>query len=369
MVILQLISSEGYYGAENMVVSLARALERLGNRCMVAAFRDSRFMHSEVVEEAQRQGLKGEVVPCRGRLDWSTIRGIRRLLLGSEIDILHTHGYKADLYGFVAAKRGRTVLVATCHNWPSKRLIMRGYATLDRLALRRFGVVAAVSWTVANRLKDSGVSEPFTIDNGVEVQRFVDAEPTLVHEVGNGVRRLVGFIGRLVPDKGGAHLLRAAQRVLAAHPGTKFVFVGDGPAQRDWEALADQLGIRDSVMFVGKREDMPGVYASLDVVVLPSLVEAMPMSLLEALAAHRPVVATRVGSVSRVIAHGRTGLLVEPGDADGLAEGICLLLGNSDVARRLGDEGHAHVAEHFSADAMARAYQRLYVEALERLRG
>ena len=131
MTVLFLISSEGYYGAENMLVTLACNLSRLGCRCIVAVFRDSRYHHVEVGEQAQRRGLRVEIVPCKGRWDWKAVGRIRRLLVTYKVNVLHPHGYKSDLYAYAAAWPNRAALVATSHNWPSRLLIMRAQEPLE----------------------------------------------------------------------------------------------------------------------------------------------------------------------------------------------------------------------------------------------
>jgi glycosyltransferase involved in cell wall biosynthesis len=356
--ILFLISSEGHYGIENMLVVLARNLSRLGCRSIVGVFRDSRFPHTEVGEEAQKQGLTVEVVPCNGRLDWSAVTQIRRLLVKYDVDILHPHGYKADLYAYAVARRSRVSLLATSHNWPNKKFSMRVYAALDRLALRRFDRVVAVSEPVKDTLlRWAGPRERIAvIFNGVDVEHFRLAAPTMKREIALADHSVVGFVGRFTRDKGGALLLRAAQQVLAIHPNTTFALVGDGPSRGEWQTLARELGIADHVIFTGVRNDMPGVYASLDVVVLPSLVESMPMCLLEAMAAGKAVIATRVGAVPKLVIPEQTGLLLARGDQDELAAAIVRLLVNSELADRLGENGCAHVSANFSAEAMARQY-------------
>jgi glycosyltransferase involved in cell wall biosynthesis len=358
LTILSLISSEGNYGAENMLVALARNLSQLGCCCIVAVFFDSRFCRPAVAEQAQRQGLTVEIVPCNGKRDWNAVKYIRKLLVGYDVDILNPHGYKADLYAYAAAWPNRTPLVATIHNWPSKLLRMRAYATLDRLVLRRFDKAISVSDVGSDILRTSGVasSKVSTIFNGVNVARFDGATPTLRREVAPNGDSLVGFVGRLVPDKGGEVLLRAAQQVLAVHPKTTFVLVGEGPARKDWEELAIRLGVGKQVVFAGVRDDMPEVYASLDIVVLPSLIEAMPMCLLEAMAAGKPVIATRVGAVPKLILSEQTGLLLEPGDVNALVAAILRLLEDPQLASQLGDSGRTHALTHFSAEAMARSY-------------
>jgi glycosyltransferase involved in cell wall biosynthesis len=370
LTILFLISSEGYYGAENMLVALARNLSQLGCRSIVAVFCDSRFRHTEAADHAHRQGLTVEILPCDGRWDWSTVVGIRNLLVKHNVDLLHPHGYKSDLYAYAAAWPNRVALLATSHNWPSKLLIMRAYAALDRLILRRFDKVIVVSPVVSDTLRRWGVRphKISTIVNGVDIERFSAARPTLRNEIVPEGHSLVGFVGRLVPDKGGEFLLAAARHVLAVYPNTTFVFVGDGSSRKEWETRATQLGIGPHVVFAGARDDMPGVYASLDMVVLPSLIESMPMCLLEAMAAGKPVISTRAGAIPKLIISEQTGLLVDPADVNGLSAAISRLLADPEFAGRLGESGRSHVSQKFSAQAMARSYLAQYEQVLARRR-
>jgi len=357
MVVLSLISSEGYYGAENMLVTLAQNLCQVGCRCLVAVFFDPRSPHPEVAERARQRGLTVEMVKCRGKLDWRTVRQLR-VLLKHNVDIVNPHGYKADLYAYAAFRPTCTALVATVHNWPSRRLSMRAYAALDRFVLKRFDKVIGVSEVPSNILRRSGVAPDkiATIPNGVDIERFDLAAPSLRKEIASDGAVLVGFVGRLVPEKGGEVLLRAAQQVVVVRPRTKFVFVGEGPARKRWEALATQLGIGQHVVFVGARDDMPGVYSSLDLVVLPSLIESMPMCLLEAMAAGKPVISTRVGAVPQLLASEQLGLLVEPSSVDALSTAILRVLEDHELALRLGKSARQHVARNFSAQAMAKNY-------------
>lgn len=362
MNILFLISSAGHYGIENMLVSLACNLTSLGCHCVVGVFCDSRDPHTEVAEEAKKRGLTVELIRCQGRIDRAAVQQIRQLVRKYEIDVIHPHGYKADLYAYAAAFRNRVALLATSHNWPSKHWSMRAYAALDRLALRRFDAVVAVSEPVHARLRRWGVKKDqlTLIANGVDVERFQNAQPTLRNETRFASGALVGFVGRLVPDKGGAVLLHAAKQVLAICPDTRFVFVGEGPSRPDWDKLGSDLCIAGNVVFTGTRNDMPGVYASLDMLVLPSLIESMPMCLLEAMAASKPVIATEVGGIPQVITTDQTGLLVKPGDADGFAKAILSLIRQPDLADELGRNASIHIRKHFSAQAMSKAYVQRY---------
>lgn len=366
MTILQLISSQGYYGAESMLLALARALPGLGCESIVGVFRDPRSPQGDLELRAAQLGLPVETVACAGRWDWKSISRIREIVEAHAVDVLHTHGYKADIYGALAARPNRVALVATCHNWASQLPSMRAYAAIDRLALRHFDRVATASGPVAEILSRARVPahKLKTIPNGVDMQPFREPAASLRRELGAGSERLVGFAGRFVPDKGGGVLIAAAQAVLAVYPNAKFVFAGEGPARAEWEALAAKLGIGSKIVFAGSRDDMPALYATLDIVVLPSFKEAMPMCLLEALAAAKPVVATTVGAIPTVIVPGVTGLLCEPGDAHSLAAAILRLLRDPELGRTLGNHGRAHVARHFASEVVGRSYIGLYQEAL-----
>lgn len=349
-----------------MLVTLARKLCQVGCRCIVAVFFDPRSPHPEIAERARQCGLTVEMVKCRGKLDWSTVRQLRILVVKYSINIINPHGYKADLYAYAAAWPNRTALVATVHNWPSRRLSMRAYAVLDRLVLRRFDKIIGVSEVPSNILTRSRVASNkiATIPNGVDVERFDLAAPSLRKEFAPDDAVLVGFVGRLVPDKGGEILLCAAQQVLAVRPTIKFVFVGEGPSRKRWEALARQLDIEKQVVFVGARRDMPGVYSSLDVVVLPSFIESAPMCLLEAMATGKPVIATRVGAVPQLLTSDQIGFLVEPGDVDALSAAILRVLEDHELALRLGKNGRQHVIQKFSVETMARSYLFHYKQVL-----
>jgi glycosyltransferase involved in cell wall biosynthesis len=159
-------------------------------------------------------------------------------------------------------------------------------------------------------------------------------------------------------------LLQAAQQILASGRDARFVFVGDGPAREGWMRLASVLRIAEKVFFAGRREDMPSVYASLNILALPSFDEAMPMCILEAMAAGVAVVASRVGAVPELMTANSTGCLVEAGKVEDLAAELEWLLDNPNLAAQLGREAARRIDRLFSAEAMARRYLELYKEAM-----
>ena len=365
MKILQLISSEGKYGAETMLLCLVKSLALLGHENVIGVFRNSHCPHTEVAEAARLKGLKVEIIPCDGKIDRRAVDVIRHCLQIHSIDLVHTHGYKANFYGYLAARGKGVPAVATYHlDWPDRGLALRLYHLFDRLVVRRFGKIAAVSEAVARSLRRSGVpsAKIVTIDNGIDLSPFAQARPILQEEISERPDALIGLVGRLTPQKGCEYFLRAAQRVLIDFPRTLFVLVGEGPDRRKLEELVRDLNIAERVIFAGHREDMPGVYASLDILVLPSINEGLPMTLIEAMAAARPVIATPVGAIPKLIIPEQTGLLVNPRDPVGLAAALGRLISNPDLRHRLGRDGQAWVMRRFSAEAMAQQYAEIYQE-------
>ena len=366
MTILQLISSSGFYGAERMLLSLANASQKLGNKTVVGVFEDVRGPKPEIAGKASQCGLRVELIKCSGRFDMSPIKRIRSLVIQHKVDVIHTHGYKADLYGFAARRSTAAALVSTCHNWPDPSRLMQAYAVADRFVLRQFEAVASPSLPVKHILEQSGIapSNVSFISNGIELDQFQHAQTTLRGELQSDGKQVVGFVGRLVEQKGGDVLIKAAKVVLNSCPESLFVFVGEGECAGKWRQLSVELGIADKVLFVGRKNDMPGVYASINLLALPSFDEAMPMCILEAMAASKPVVASNVGSVADLVLPGLTGSLVPAADIAQLAASITELLKDPEKAAQFGRNGFRHAQASYSSQTMARNYHDLYSRAL-----
>jgi glycosyltransferase involved in cell wall biosynthesis len=365
MNVLQLISSEGYYGAENMLLQLSQSLRAL-NCCITAGvFENLHRPNLEVAERLSQHGIPVEIIRCRGRLDWGAVRRIRECIKARNINVVHTHGYKANLYAYMAARQLDLPLVATCHNWPGNTAALRMYYLVDWMVLTRFDRIAVVSDRVGLSLRRVGVSAEriCLIENGIDVASFARATgPGGI--AANLARTRVAVIGRLAPEKGLQFFLRAAREILNKHPNTEFLLVGDGPQRPELEALTRELRIEKEVIFAGVQKDMTGVYASIDIYVLCSLNEGMPLALLEAMAASKPVVATRVGAIPTLIAADRTGLLVEPKDVAGLRDSILRLMEDSTLCQNLGRAAQRAVKARYSAELMAHRYFSMYRQVI-----
>jgi len=200
------------------------------------------------------------------------------------------------------------------------------------------------------------------IPNGVDLERFHPRWPNrlLQQELGLAPENpVVGIVAALRPEKNHPLFLRAAALVHRELPQARFLIVGDGPQRDELESLAAELSISEVVHFLGTRHDVPEVLALVDVLVLSSHMEANPISILEAMAAEKPVVATRVGSVKETVVDGKTGYLVAPDEAGGVAQRVVELLKDRPRAAAMGRAGRERVIANWSIDRTVEGYQDL----------
>lgn len=290
--------------------------------------------------------------------------------------VVHTHTAKAGFLGRVAARVARVpVVLHTYHGHvlsgyygrartTGLRLMERGLARLsDRLIavsdrvrddLVTFGVAPADRFTVV----PLGLDLAPMFEAGTQRGRFRK-------ELGIGAEApLVGIVGRLFPIKNHALFLDAAARVARTHAAARFVVVGDGPLRAELEARAAQSDLAGRVVFTGWRHDLPLIYADLDTLVVSSLNEGTPVSAIEAMAAGCPVVATRVGGLPDLVADGRTGCLVPPGDGAALAGAVAGLLDDEARSRSVREAARIDVEQRFLASRLVADLEQLYVELL-----
>ncbi len=365
MKILHLISSGGMYGAEAVILNLSQTLIDQGDESEIAFFQNLPHPNLDLQTAAARRSIATHAVVCHGQLDLSVPGRIRDLARSVSADVIHAHGYKADLYTWAALRRASIPIVSTCHNWIETTAPLRAYGLIDRRVLRSFAAVIAVSHDVQRQLLSAGVAPDRVtlIPNGVDIRPFLAHSPTSrLQQTASPLT--VGFVGRLSHEKGADLFLQAAARALKDHPLTRFQIIGDGPDRQTLEQLAQTLHIDQHVTFLGRKDDMPGVYASLDLLVSSSRQEGLPMSLLEAMAARLPIVATAVGEVPSLIRSHQTGLLVPPSDVDAIAEAMNTLLADAPLRQQLGANARHLVEANFSAAQMTGQYKRVYAHVV-----
>jgi glycosyltransferase involved in cell wall biosynthesis len=312
----------------------------------------------------------------RGVADAIVFGQLLRLMRALRPHVVHTHTAKAGTLGRLAARVARVpVVVHTYHGhvfhgyFPPGRT--RVFLAIERALGRWTDSLLAVSETVRRDLLALGVGSPGSfrvMPLGLDLDRYAaadDRKGELCAEL--GVSRdvpLVAIVARLVPIKAHEMFLRAAARVREKLPTSQFLVVGDGERRHALEMLAGELGLGASVRFLGWRRDLDRVYTDAWIVALTSLNEGSPVSLIEAMAAGRPVVATCVGGVPDLVEEGVTGHLVPPGDADALARAMTDLLLDAERRRAFGLAGRARVVPVFGASRLVADMDALYAELL-----
>lgn len=358
-------------GAEvQLKVLLSKLVQRAEVNLSVILFNEGRLE-----KEIGSLGIPVKVFPesrwGSGKIFLELVREFKK----SNIQIIHTHKYKDTILAAPAAKLcGIPHVVRTVHGLREpfeglQAFNMSCYEAIERTVHRYcVDVIIGVSSQIEAKYKAQGqVSRVACIRNGIDLEGKsvqTDRWRTRKELSVDWETCLIGTVGRLTPVKGIPYLLDAARILLRQGANVKVLVVGDGSIRQDLLAQAGNLGVGERVVFLGHREDTDVLLQALDIFVLPSLSEGIPMALLEAMAASRPIVASRVGGIPEIIEDGVEGFLVESMDVNGLAERCRRLIESPDVARKMGEQGRKRVEREFSATAMADRVVSVYKELL-----
>ncbi len=362
MKILHLISSNGLYGAERVVLNLA------GDKnvdTVVGAVKNQHNPHLEIIDEAKRLGLKTAVFESSGRFDFKAISEVAKFICENKIDILHTHNYKSDIVGLLAARAAKSPIIATAHGFTGASRAVNFYESVDRFILKKFFCRVIV----VNEDVFPGLLKKDIIANGIDLQMF-NSEASGRDEFRKkfGINEndiVIGTIGRLSREKNQMLFLKAARDILQTRKDMKFVIVGDGPEERTLKAFVRQNNMDGNVIFTGLIKNVVPVYKSFHIFVLTSTTEGVPLTILEAMASKVPVVATRVGGIGQMIQHQKTGLLIDSGDVKGLVGCINRLSNEPLTVKMMIDQAYIHVAKEFSIDTMQAKYRKVYEGVLD----
>jgi glycosyltransferase involved in cell wall biosynthesis len=365
--ILQLIDGLSIGGAEVLLRDLCSGLLQRGYEVEVGF-----STPGPILNDLKILGIKAVHLPKLARIDpFRYGSGLIRLIKNFRPHLVHTHLFKSDFHGRTAAYLCKTpVIISTLHNndpWAQHWL----FGPLYGFSARRATCLIAVSKQVKEyhaRYSRIPLDKMVTISNGVDVDRFrFNPSAGMQVRADLGLKEtdpVIGIIGRLKPQKDHATFLSAAAQIAGKFPDTHFLIVGDGPLRKELEDQANALQISGSVLFCGVRSDIPAILSALDILVLSSRWEGLPVNLLEGMAAGRAIVSTEVSGVRDVVTPEKTAVLVEPGNASAIANACIALL--ADPARRqmLGENAAQCVREKFSLEAMIDQTVLVYETAL-----
>lgn len=349
-------------GAEVVIQHLVQALDRRRFDVTVCCIKNL----GAIGEQLRKQGVDIVTLaePNTRRVDYFTFRKLLKLIRDRDSDVVHTHTTDALADAAVCRMLRRSLrLVHTFHygNYPhADRQKMR----IERVAARFADQLVAVGDVQRGQIISTyGLREEAVtrVWNGVPAVPWT-TDGSFHRRFGKSGQILVGTIATLIPQKGLYDLLAVARNLRQAGAPVRFVVLGDGQLRGELESARDSMELQDSVCFAGwvndaSRTAMP----DLDIFFQPSHWEAMSVAVLEAMAAGRAVLATRVGENARVIEDGVDGLLVHPTDVEGMTAALAGLAADPGLRERLGKEAARKVAARFTVDGMAREYERIYL--------
>jgi len=298
------------------------------------------------------------------KFDLNLVWRLRKCFQQDRIEILHAHLFGATLHSMIAAKGilGLSKIV-TLHCDREDNVLQRfGYPFLFSAATCVIGVSQDASRIMGERYRNLQ-RKLLTIPNGIDIQIFSKRSPKepIREKLNLPIKsKIIGAIGRLTIQKGYAYLLQAFAQIRKTHPEAHLIIVGEGELSLTLETLKNTLKLDGSVHFLGSRNDVPELLQAIDVFVMSSLWEGLPLVLLEAMASGVPLVAPRVGGVPEVVADGVEGLLVPPGDSDSLAQAITSLLREPSLGQKLAKKALHKVRSRYSVEHMVREHERLY---------
>jgi glycosyltransferase involved in cell wall biosynthesis len=367
--VVHLMASPFYGGPERQMLGLARHLPS-EVRSTFLSFAEGGKCEA-LLSEARKYGFEANALthnfPHVGKAIAELADDLKRL----NADVLTCSGYKPDILGWRAARRAGIPCVIVSHGWTAATWKVRLYESIDRFVHRRADACIGVSEAQSAKLRAAGVAEEriATIKNAVGAEAFAEPDATYRDTLrtlfASPPKWIVGAAGRLSREKGMDQLVEAAARVHAKLPEAGFVIFGDGPQRELLTRRIADLGLQDTVILAGFRHDVGKFLPHLDLAVLPSYTEGLPVILLEEAAAGLPIVATTVGGVPEVIEDGVTGRLAPPGDPQALAERIVETLGDPGKRRAMGDAVREKVRREFSFELQAEHWMQL----LRRLTG
>jgi glycosyltransferase involved in cell wall biosynthesis len=353
--ILHIDPERNWGGGEAQVIGLLTYLGARGHKNHLLADPAGQLI-------ARAQSLDIERVPfvLRNDFDLRGIPGLRRQITREKYDVVHFHTKRAHALSlWLPRGEGHPKYVVTrrmdypeSRNWYTRRLYNE-----------RVDGVVAISQAIMELLVGAGVSRQRIrlIHSGIDASRFRDVPDQSGSRMGHCV---VGCLGVLEQRKGQTELLRALSRLRADGLKVLCVIGGDGPLRSELEKQAGDEGLQDTVRFLGFVSDVPGFFAGIDIFVMPSRFEGLGIAVLEAMAAGKAVIASRVGGLVESVVDGETGFLVPNRDVAALAAAIATLAKEPARGREMGRRGRARVLEHFSVEQMARKNETFYYELL-----
>lgn len=373
MNILFVITKLELGGAQKQLLGLIRGLNQ--DKCNIFLFTASSGL---LIADARAiKGLKFKESSFLERSinpfkDFIALIEIFLFIRKNKIDIVHTHSSKAGILGRLAAKLAQVkTIIHTVHGWSfndyQPRALRQIYINLERFCAKFTKKIIVVS----NYDMEKGLANRIGVENkyvliryAIDKQEFILVDKNIRGELGlNADTLVVGMVACFKPQKAPLDFIKVASLVVKELPNVKFILVGDGILRPDIEKLIQKLNLKSKIILTGWRRDISRLLSLVDVFVLTSLWEGLPVTVLEAIASGKPPVVTDTGGVSEVVADGKTGFLVKPHQVNMLAKRVVTLLRDQTLREIIGNEAKKKLQEDFSLLRMVSLTRQIYVSS------
>lgn len=355
--IAHIVSSNGIFGAEKVMLNLASQINYNGSKSCIIAIENTHNPHNEVTETAKTWCIPTFNLESRGKIDLRAISRLTNYIKTNNITLLHTHNYKANFIGLFAARKAKIPIVATVHGYMyignSKKLGF--YEALDRFILRYFNKVILVEGSLEKWFKKSKVKYEI-INNGINIEESLEHSDTKSADQ----QIVIGTISRLKAEKGHKYLLEAFARVVKDYGNIQLLIVGEGELGKELEDLALALGIKDKVTFTGYQSDTAKYYRAMNIYVCSSLAENLSISILEAMNFGKAIIATNIGGTPELIKDGNTGILINSKSAEEIYLALLRCIHDPKLRKSLGENARQYAKENYSLEKMVNSYRNIY---------
>jgi len=367
--VLQFICPTGFYGAERWVLALANNSDQEKVRCDLAVTEESRSQNLEILQHYPDIEGKTFKIKMRSRFDLNGITKLCKLIHDRDIDIIHTHGYKSDIIGLIAAKRTGIKCVSTPHGFGEiKSTKLKLFIKLGVFSLKFFNRVVPLSPQLQKDCQNLGIPKQKLayIQNGVdlkEVEQYRQKNTKIPKN--NNDEKTIGYIGQMIPGKNIDHILNIFEELCKKHNHLKLQLLGDGKSREALEIQAKNLSQANKIEFLGFRKDRLEKLSRFDLFVMTSSSEGIPRCLMEAMAMGVPISAYDIPGIDQLLINEETGLSAPYGDQRLLQQQWEKLLFEQEYAHKIAANGRDFILKNFAASRMSEEYYNLFKEILD----
>jgi len=367
--ILDLRDSPWVDGPGRTILDCATSLMDTPYRLVIGTFNGGLQKTNAYAEEAAKRNLPVVTIHESSAFDRQVLNQILRIIDEMDIDIVHTHDFRSNLFGLVCAKMRHKPVVSTVHGWIANDFKGKIYTMIDKILLRFFDRIITVSARTKRLVRRAWLPDNkiTVITNALRVENYLPDPGDKGYRDEIGVDEdtiLIGNIGRLSAEKGQLDFLQAGKEILQDFDKIRLILIGIGPDQEKLESFVSENDMTASVVFAGFRDDMVTLYNSLDLVVQSSYTEGMPNVILESLLMEVPVIATNVGGTGEIIKNGENGVLLKPELPGELAIQIRQFIDDPATYKRMAQNGRKLIIEKFSHNRRVKKLSRLYKELI-----